>query len=313
MNKENALFVGRFQPFHLGHLSVVKQIESVPDVEKILIGIGSSQEANTEVNPFGFSERAQMITDTLKNKLQKPFAVFGIPDVHNDEKWQKLLDILSPEKFSIVYTGNDWVKRILEKNGVEIRRPEYEYLVCASEVRELMKTGQEWQDLVPEEVISLIKNIRGVERIRGRYGERLSPNVTADIIINYRDEGIVLIQRKEKAGDPNSLKWAVPGGHIDYGQETVEGAAIREAKEETNLDISITPEDQFRQYSDPDRDPRGHYVTMVYHTRVDHGELKAGDDAVDIKVFPWDQIPDDMGFDHNRFLKDYIGKRRLQI
>lgn len=311
MNKETALFVGRFQPFHLGHLSVVKQIENDPDVEKILICVGSSQEANTPINPFSYSERAQMITDTLRNKIKKPFAVFGIPDVYNDEKWQKLMDIFAPEKFSIVYTGNDWVKRILEKENVQIRRPDYEHLTCGTEVRELMKSGEEWQDLVPEEVISLIKNIRGVERISRRFGYRLSPAVTADIIINFRDQGVVLIQRKEKAGDPNSLKWAVPGGHVDYGKETVEETAQREAKEETNLDISISQEDQFRQYSDPDRDPRGHYVTMVYHTRVDEGELKAGDDAVDIKVFPWDQIPKDLAFDHNRFLKDYIGRRRL--
>lgn len=312
MNKETALFVGRFQPFHLGHLSVVKQIENDADVGKILIGIGSSQEANTEINPFSYSERAQMIANTLRNNLQKPFAIFGIPDVYNDEKWQKLMDIFCPEKFSVVYTGNDWVKRILGKNDIKIRIPNYEHLTCGTEVRELMKIGNEWQDLVPEEVIKSIKDIRGVERITGRFAQRLSPAVTADIIINYRDQGVVLIQRKEKAGDPNSLKWAVPGGHIDYGKETVEGAAIRETKEETNLDVSITLDDQFRQYSDPDRDPRGHYVTMVYHTRVDNGELKAGDDAVDIRVFPWDQIPNDLAFDHNRFLQDYIGRRRLQ-
>lgn len=310
MKQETALLVGRFQPFHLGHLSVVKQIEKAPDVAKILIGIGSSQEGNTEHNPFSFNERLQMIKATLEKRMEKPFAIFGIPDVYNDEKWRKLMDILVPEKFSILYTGNDWVSRIFDGYGIEIRKPVHDLPICATDVRELIKQNGDWHDLVPEEVIAQIKNIKGEVRISGR--ERfLNPAVTADIILNYKDEGIVLIQRKEKLGDPNSLKWAIPGGHLNYGLETVEEAAVRETKEETNLDISISIEDQFRQYSDPDRDPRGHYVTMVYEKRINGGDLKAGDDAIDIKVFPWDQIPNDLAFDHNRFIKDYIGKRRL--
>lgn len=308
MEKEKvALFVGRFQPFHLGHLTVVDQMEDAPDVGKILIGIGSAQEVNTYDNPFSYQERARMIRETLEERLDKPFQIFPIQDVHNDAKWKRLVDLLIPEKFSVVYTGNPWVERILKGDGIEIREPVCNPdLACGTEIRELMKKGEEWEDFVPDKVIAVLKEIGGVERITGKGSRRLTPAVTADIIINWRNEGVVLIQRKEKLGDPNSLKWAIPGGHVDYGKEAVEQTAMREAKEETGLDLVITQEDQFRQYSDPDRDPRGHYVTMVYHKLVWGGELEAGDDAADIMVFPWDKIPSNLAFDHNRFLKDYI-------
>ena len=79
--------------------------------------------------------------------------------------------------------------------------------------------------------------------------------------------------------------------------------------EETGLEICEMH--QVHAYSEPGRDPRGHYISMVFAAKV-KGELKAGDDAVDIKVFPFDQIPEDLAFDHNRFIKDYIGRRRIR-
>lgn len=132
-----------------------------------------------------------------------------------------------------------------------------------------------------------------------------NPASTIDVIINYQDQGYVLIRRSQKEGDPNSLKWALPGGFINYGLENLEQAAVRETKEETNLDISVSQKDQFRVYSDPDRDPRGHIITTVFHIRINNGALKAGDDAVDIGVFRLDNLPGPLAFDHEQILTDY--------
>jgi len=128
-----------------------------------------------------------------------------------------------------------------------------------------------------------------------------NPIPTVDIIIEM-EGGIVLVQRKNPP-----LGWALPGGFVDYG-ESLEEAAIREAKEETSLDVhSIV---QFGAYSDPNRDPRLHTISVVFTGRGE-GELRAGDDAGNVRVFSPENIPGDLAFDHGRILKDYIGGHRL--
>ncbi len=120
------------------------------------------------------------------------------------------------------------------------------------------------------------------------------PRLAVDIIIQYK-EGIVIIERKY-----NPKGFAIPGGFVEYG-ETVEQAAIREAKEETNLDIKLVR--QFHTYSDPKRDKRGHTISIVFIATTS-GDLKAGDDAKQAHVFPLNNIPD-LCFDHNKIIEDF--------
>jgi len=122
-----------------------------------------------------------------------------------------------------------------------------------------------------------------------------NPVPTVDVIIEYNG-GIVLILRKNPPPG-----WAVPGGFVDYG-ETVEAAAAREAKEETNLDVTGLM--LLSVYSDPKRDPRMHTITTVFVAQGS-GTLKEGDDAAGARVFPPDLPPDQMAFDHERILEDY--------
>jgi len=131
--------------------------------------------------------------------------------------------------------------------------------------------------------------------------EYQNPASTADIIIE-REKEILLIKRKH---EPFKDKWALPGGHLDYGLETLEHAASRELQEETGL---ITPENQlqlFGVYSAPNRDPRGHYITHVYIAKTIKGTIKPGDDAKDTRFFPLENLPE-LAFDHNKILKDYL-------
>lgn len=122
-----------------------------------------------------------------------------------------------------------------------------------------------------------------------------NPVPTVDILIET-EEGILLIKR----GNPPE-GWALPGGFVDYG-ESVEEAALREAKEETGLDVVDLK--QFHCYSKPDRDPRQHTVTVVFTAKAT-GEVTASDDAADARFFSWDNLPEQMAFDHRQILKDY--------
>jgi ADP-ribose pyrophosphatase YjhB (NUDIX family) len=112
--------------------------------------------------------------------------------------------------------------------------------------------------------------------------------------------GIVLIKRKNP---PDG--WALPGGFVDYG-ESLEQAAIREAKEETSIDITLTS--QFRTYSDPARDPRKHTISTVFLARAD-GTPVAADDAAAIGIFTRDTLPSPLAFDHETILNDYFNMK----
>ncbi|MEW6377408.1 MAG: NUDIX hydrolase [Thermodesulfobacteriota bacterium] len=124
-----------------------------------------------------------------------------------------------------------------------------------------------------------------------------NPIPTVDIIIEIESKGIVLIKRKNPP-----YGWAIPGGFVDYG-ESLEEAALREAKEETNLDVELLK--QFHTYSDPNRDPRHHSISTIYIAKA-KGIPKAKDDALEIGIFNESNLPDEIAFDHRFILKDYF-------
>ncbi len=116
-----------------------------------------------------------------------------------------------------------------------------------------------------------------------------------DIIIEVGGGRIVLIRRRNPPPG-----WALPGGFLEYG-ESLEQAAIREAKEETGLDVELIR--QLHTYSDPRRDPRGHTVSTVFIARA-HGTPTAGDDAGDVRLCTLSDLPP-LAFDHAQVLQDY--------
>ncbi len=132
-----------------------------------------------------------------------------------------------------------------------------------------------------------------------------TPLVAADAIVELGDRAgrpIVLVERRHEP-----LGWALPGGFVNVG-ETVEHAAIREVREETGLDVILGV--LLGCYSRPDRDPRGHTVSLVF-TAVARGEPVAGDDARDVGVFDPTQTPP-LAFDHQLIIADYIRWRERQ-
>lgn len=132
-----------------------------------------------------------------------------------------------------------------------------------------------------------------------------NPFPTVDIIIHLlggENAGkIVLIRRKNP---PHG--WALPGGFIDYG-ESAEAAAVREAREETSLEVRLLG--QLGVYSDPARDPRKHTLSVVFMAEAS-GEPQAADDAASLAAFALDELPEPLCFDHGQMLADY--RRRLE-
>ncbi len=127
-----------------------------------------------------------------------------------------------------------------------------------------------------------------------------NPIPTVDIIIEVGPNEIVLIKRKNPP-----YGWAIPGGFVDYG-ESLEKTAVREAKEETSLDVKLMR--QFHTYSDPKRDPRHHSISTVYIAKAT-GAPKANDDASEIGTFHQSSLPGEIAFDHRMILEDYFGKK----
>jgi ADP-ribose pyrophosphatase YjhB (NUDIX family) len=128
-----------------------------------------------------------------------------------------------------------------------------------------------------------------------------NPIPTVDIIIEIESKGMVLIKRKNPP-----YGWALPGGFVDYG-ESLEEAAVREAKEETDLDVKLIG--QFHTYSDPKRDPRHHSISTVYVAKA-NGVPQAKDDAIEIGIFNETNLPDAIAFDHHFILKDYFKSKQ---
>jgi 8-oxo-dGTP diphosphatase len=124
-----------------------------------------------------------------------------------------------------------------------------------------------------------------------------NPVPAVDLIIEIEGRGLVLIERRNTPPG-----WALPGGFVEVG-ETLEQAAVREAKEETCLDVELLG--QFHTYSDPKRDPRMHCISTVFVAKAT-GTPRAEDDAKACAIYPKDQLPDILAFDHRKILADYL-------
>jgi nicotinamide-nucleotide adenylyltransferase len=160
---KRAFYIGRFQPFHLGHHTVISEIAK--EVDELIIGIGSAQMSHTPQNPFTAGERIMMISRGLEN-LDLHYYVIPIPDIYRNAIWVSHVVSMTPP-FSRVYSNNPLVSRLFSEKGFEVKyspmynRQEY----SGTEIRRRMLAGEQWESLVPEAVIEVIDEIKGIERL----------------------------------------------------------------------------------------------------------------------------------------------------
>ncbi|QLK24998.1 nicotinamide-nucleotide adenylyltransferase [Natrinema zhouii] len=157
-------YIGRFQPFHNGHRSMVEQIAE--DVDELVLGIGSADDSHTVHNPFTAGERIMMITKSLVDSDLVTYAV-PIEDLERNSVWVSHVQSMSPD-FDVAYSNNPLVIQLFREAGIEIRQsPMFNREVLeGSEVRERMITGGDWESLVPEAVVQVVDEMDGIERIQ---------------------------------------------------------------------------------------------------------------------------------------------------
>ena len=157
-------YIGRFQPFHNGHLNMVEQIAD--DVDELVLGIGSADDSHTTRNPFTAGERIMMITKSLVGYDLVTYAV-PIEDLERNSVWVSHVQSMSPD-FDVAYSNNPLVIQLFREAGIEIRQsPMFNREVLeGSEVRERMISGGDWKSLVPEAVVDVVEEMNGIERIQ---------------------------------------------------------------------------------------------------------------------------------------------------
>jgi len=158
-----SVFIGRFQPFHLGHLAMINQCNT----DTLYIGIGSSQYHHLLQNPFTYDERKTMIKLALKNRLNIKYDIYAIPDIHDPPNWVDHVKRILPP-FTTVITNNDFTATLFKEQGYQIQCPGFvkRSNYAGKIIRKHMVNEKKWQHLVPNEVVIYLEKINAPERIK---------------------------------------------------------------------------------------------------------------------------------------------------
>ncbi|MFX1323675.1 MAG: nicotinamide-nucleotide adenylyltransferase [Promethearchaeota archaeon] len=167
-NKNIALFIGRFQPLHHGHLYVLRNILKL--YRRVKIGIGSSQLSNTINDPFTSDERRDFIIVSLKKRRisSKRYDIYNIPDIFNAIKWVDHVSSIVGE-FDAVFSNSDWVRELFQNKGIKVEKKIaiYKKKFNGNKIRSLiLKNDKSWKQLVPKEVIELMEQFDGINRLK---------------------------------------------------------------------------------------------------------------------------------------------------
>ena len=161
----DGLLIGRFQPFHLGHLDAV--LFGLSRAENLFICIGSSNKSNERKNPFSAEERREMITLSIEPSITDRIKIFDIPDVGDHEKWTFEIDKIVP-KYDVIFTNDEFTKTLFEKREISVisvvlkDREKF----SGTNIRNLITYDRNWRDLVPQGTRNVLDNINAKERLK---------------------------------------------------------------------------------------------------------------------------------------------------
>jgi nicotinamide-nucleotide adenylyltransferase len=160
----NGLLIGRFQPFHLGHLAAVKF--ALTQVDNLSIGIGSSNRFNEKRNPFSAEERKEMIELSVEKIDLQKCKIYFVPDVNDHDRWTYHVDEIIP-KYDVVFSNDDFTHRLYKKRGIKIVSVPLEQreILSGTDIRQKIATGQSWSELVPDGTAKVLLKINARDRL----------------------------------------------------------------------------------------------------------------------------------------------------
>jgi nicotinamide-nucleotide adenylyltransferase len=161
----NGLLIGRFQPFHLGHLEALRF--ALSKVDKLWVGLGSSDKPEQKNNPFSAEERKEMILSSIDNSMKDKISIYFIPDFDNHIKWIEKIDTIVP-KFDIVFSNDELTKHLYSKRTLEIISIPFlkRDVLSGTNIRDLIISDQKWDNLVPEGTKNFLINNTAKERLK---------------------------------------------------------------------------------------------------------------------------------------------------
>ncbi len=167
MSIKRGLIIGRMQPFHKGHGQVI--LKTLEEVDEIIIGVGSAQISHTLSDPFTAGERIMMIKRFLAEENVDPLKYYIVPmeDIEINAIWVAHVKMMTPP-FNTVYSGNSLVQRLFLEGNYEVKSPlpYNRNLLSGREIRKRMIDNKDWQSLVPDSTIEILKEIDGINRIQ---------------------------------------------------------------------------------------------------------------------------------------------------
>ena len=161
----NGLLIGRFQPFHLGHLQALRY--ALSKVDRLWLGLGSSNKPLGKENPFSAEERRTMILSSLDESMKNRVLIYSIPDLDNHLKWIEKIDTIVP-KFEIIFSNDKLTQHLYSKRSVTVLPIPFlnRDKLSGTNIRDLIKSDQKWDDLVPEGTKNFLKNSSIKDRLK---------------------------------------------------------------------------------------------------------------------------------------------------
>lgn len=161
----NGLLIGRFQPFHLGHLNALNF--ALSKIDKLWVGLGSSNKPLQKTNPFSAEERKKMILSSINESMKQRIYIYFIPDLENHIKWVELIDTLVP-KFDIIFTNDELTSHLYSKRGVTVLSIPFvkRDLLSGTNIRNMITSDQKWEDLVPEGTKKFLYDTNAKQRLK---------------------------------------------------------------------------------------------------------------------------------------------------
>jgi len=161
----NGLLIGRFQPFHLGHLDALRF--ALSKVDKLWVGLGSSNKPIEKNNPFSAEERKKMILSSIDDSIRNKIEIYFIPDFEDHIKWAEHIDTIVP-KFDIVFTNDEMTKHLYSKRQTKVDVIPFTKrdALSGTNIRDLILSDQPWEELVPDGTRNFLNEINAKQRLK---------------------------------------------------------------------------------------------------------------------------------------------------